>query len=337
LNSPGLTVSVIVPCRNERDHIEEFLRDILAQERIDGEWEVIVADGESDDGTWELLQEIAAKIPNLEVIRNPKRIVSSGLNLAIRIARGDRVVRMDVHTRYAPDYIASCLEVAQETGADNVGGAARAVATGKWQTAIAAAYNSAFAVGPARFHFEDYEGPVDTVTYGCWKRSFLIEIGGFDEDLVRNQDDELNLRIVRSGGVIWQSPRIKSWYVPRSDLKSLFKQYYQYGHWKVAVIGKHRLPASWRHLVPGSVIVGGVLMLVGGFFVPTLHVLLALSVGLYGAFLVAGGLSIKRTRPEASFPRVVSAIATFHCSYGLGFLGAWLLKHKASGASSLSR
>ena len=122
----------------------------------------------------------------------------------------------------------------------------------KWiQNAIAVAYHSKFAVCNARFHNSKFEGIVDTVPYGCYKTTTLLQIGMFDEDLARNQDDELNLRLTRRGGIIWQSPCIKSWYYPRERLYQLFKQYMQYGYWKVRVIQKHRIPASWRHLIPG--------------------------------------------------------------------------------------
>ncbi len=188
--------------------------------------------------------------PSVRVIENPERIAPTGLNRAILAANGEYIVRMDVHTRYADDYIVRCLEVIRSTGATNVGGAARTEATEWVPRAIAAAYGSAFAVGGARFHFPDYEGAVDTVTYGCWRRDNLIRLGLFDVEFVRNQDDELNLRIVRSGGLVWQSPSIISWYRPRRSLGHLFRQYFQYGFWKVAVIRKHRLPASWRHIVP---------------------------------------------------------------------------------------
>jgi succinoglycan biosynthesis protein ExoA len=186
------------------------------------------------------------------VIDNPGRIVSTGLNSAIKAARGEIVVRMDAHTEYAPDYVQQCVAVLQETGADNVGGPARTRAETYLEKAVAAAYHSRFAVGGARFHDVNYEGWVDTVTYGCWRREAFDRFGYFDEELVRNQDDEHNLRIIRDGGKIWQSPKIRSWYRPRGSLSALFKQYMQYGYWKVRVIQKHKLPASWRHLVPGA-------------------------------------------------------------------------------------
>src|SRR5262249_47627952 len=152
----------------------------------------------------------------------------------------------------ASDYCRRCLEALRLTGADNVGGAARTKASGLRARAIAAAYHSRFSTGGAKFHDERYEGYVDTVTYGCWHKSTLERLGLFDETLARNQDDELNLRLVRAGGKIWQSAAVVSWYRPRSSISALCRQYFQYGFWKVAVIRKHVLPASWRHLAPAT-------------------------------------------------------------------------------------
>jgi glycosyltransferase involved in cell wall biosynthesis len=223
---------------------------VRAQEEPPGGLEVLIADGQSEDGSRELVEFVASQDPRVRLLDNPGRIVSTGLNAAILASRGDVIVRMDVHTEYAPDYVRQCATVLEESGADNVGGPARTRAETYRQRVIAAAYHSPFSVGGARFHDSSYEGRLDTVTYGCWRKDTLLRIGLFDEELVRNQDDEHNLRLTRSGGVVWQSPRIRSWYRPRGSLTALFRQYYQYGYWKVRVIQKHGRPASARHLVP---------------------------------------------------------------------------------------
>ena len=139
---------------------------------------------------------------------------------------------------------------ASGNGADNVGGPWIARGKGRVGKAIAAAFNPRFACGGARGHDPNYSGPVDTVYLGCWHREIFDRIGFFDEELVRNQDDEFNLRIVRSGGKVWQSVKIKSCYYPRESLRHLFAQYMQYGYWKARILQKHRLPASFRHLIP---------------------------------------------------------------------------------------
>jgi len=257
-------VSVVLPCRNEAAHIEDCLRSILGQEEPKAGFEVIIADGMSDDGTREVLARLEHEgrrqkeegrrkpTPTLRVIENPGRIVSTGLNAAIRAARGGIIVRMDAHTEYAQDYVLRCVEVLEGTKADNVGGPWVAKGDGYMSRAVAAAFQSPFAVGGARGHDPNHEGGVDTVYLGCWRKETFERFGYFDEELVRNQDDEHNLRIIRGGGRIWQSPEIRSWYHPRGSLRALFKQYMQYGYWKVRVIQKHKLPASIRHLVPGA-------------------------------------------------------------------------------------
>lgn len=313
-------VSVIVPCRNERGAIEKFLESVFAQTDVAGGFEVIVADGDSDDGTRDVLLRWATREPRLQVVDNPRRTVSPGLNIAIHAARGDVIVRMDVHSVYAPDYIAQCLAALAGTGASNVGGPALTRAVTTFQRANAAAYRSPFSVGGARFHDPRYEGYVDTVTYGCWRRQTLLDAGLFDEELVRNQDDELNLRIVRSGGRIWQTPLIRSWYYPRSSLSALFRQYYQYGYWKVRVIRKHRIPASWRHLVPVSVLLLSIALLVAGFLDLRAWKLLAALAALYtGLVLAVSVFEARRAGDWKVLPWLPLVFVAYHWSYALGF------------------
>lgn len=323
-----MMISVVVPCRNEARYIRRFLRSVLNQ-RVEGvEWEVIVADGMSDDGTWEILQAEAATNPRIRVIRNPRLAVAAGLNSAIKAARGDVIVRMDVHTEYAPDYVEQCRRVLEETGADSVGGPWVAEGNGYVGRAVAAVFQSPFGVGPARSRRRGYEGPTDTVYLGCWPRRTFERFGLFDEGLVRNQDDEFNYRILRAGGMVWQSPRIRSFYRPRDSLSALFKQYMQYGFWKVAVIKKHGAPASWRHVVPGvSVLLGGLLPLVAalGHWCGTLILGTALHLwlGLVGAYLFGVGLASLVAAKRQGWdllPVLPAVFAAYHVSYGVGFL-----------------
>jgi len=317
-------VSILVPCRNEATGIASCVRSILAQESPAGGFEVIVADGMSDDGSRTILARLARDEPRLRVIDNPGHIVSTGLNTALAVARGDVIVRMDAHTEYAPDYLRQCVAVLQETQADNVGGPWVARGKGFVGEAIARVFHSSFAVGGARGHDLDYEGRVDTVYLGCWPRAVFDRIGRFDEELVRNQDDEFNLRLTRAGGTVWQSPRIRSWYEPRSSLRVLFRQYRQYGYWKVRVIQKHRLPASVRHLVPGAFVFVLALLPVVSLRWP-----LAFSgwlglVGLYGlSTFIASCLTAARGGWRL-LPLLPLVFVCYHLGYGSGFLhGVW--------------
>ena len=318
------TVSVIIPCRNERDHIENSIRSILAQEPPPGGFEVIVADGMSEDGTRDILTRLASEDQRLHVVENPGCIVSTGLNAAIEVSKGGIIVRMDAHTQCAPDYLCQCMMVLKETRADNVGGPWIAKGTGIVGRAIAAAFESAFAVGGARAHDATYEGETDTVYLGCWRRRGLRRIGMFDEELVRNQDDEFNLRLTRAGGKIWQSARIKSWYHARKSLRSLFQQQVQYGYWKVRVIQKHKIPASIRHLIPGCFVLA---LIVLGLASPWSRFAVWGWIGLAGLYLLctlaASVLTAWRTGWRL-FPLLPFVFACYHFGYGYGFLRGFL-------------
>lgn len=328
-NDQAVRVSIIVACRNEIKHIRALLDSLLSQDMAGISWEAIIADGMSDDGTRDVLEEYSVRYPQLRFVANPGRIVSTGLNAAIRAARGEIIIRMDAHTSYAPEYCRVCVETLERTGADNVGGPARTRAGGIRARAVAAAYHSRFSTGGARFHDENYEGWVDTLPYGCWRKTTLVELGLFDETLVRNQDDELNLRLTRAGGKIWQSPAIVSWYSPRPTLSSLFHQYFQYGFWKVAVIRKHRLPGSWRHLVPIGFVLSNILLLSGMAVTKaigaarwfTVSVVLWLTmVAVYFVATLTASLIAARRHGWETLPYLPAVFATYHLSYGLGFV-----------------
>jgi glycosyltransferase involved in cell wall biosynthesis len=319
--APGvLAVSVIIPCRNEKAHIEPCLRSILAFESPLEGFEVLVVDGMSDDGTREVVARIAAEDPRVRLIDNPRRTVPCGMNLGIMAARAPVIMRIDAHAECAPDYLVECLRVMEATGADNVGGPCRTRARTYWQRVNAAAYHSPFTVGNARFHFPNYEGEVDTVVYGCYRKQTLLDLGLYDEELTRNQDDELNLRLIRRGGRIWQSPTIRTWYYPRASLAGVFRQYSQYGYWKVRVIQKHRIPASFRHLVPGAFVAAVGL---GAFLAPWLPPVRWAWLGLLGLYfscsLIASAWTARR-EGWALFPALPLVIGAYHFGYGWGFL-----------------
>ena len=340
------SVSIVVPCRNERGHVETFAASALAQ-RLPPGWklEIVIADGDSDDGTQAILVALSALDRRLRVVANPGRIVSAGLNVAIAASRGEVIVRMDVHTTYADDYVAECLAALERTGADNVGGPwhAEAVAAGgPMQAAIAAAFQSPAVAGGALSRRLDHEGPVDTVYLGAWPRRSFERFGGFDETLVRNQDDEHNLRIVQGGGRVWQSPRIRSTYRPRAKLSQVFRQYSQYGYWKPFVMKKAGQPAALRHVVPALFVAGLGLFLalavlgIAAALVARLlgeptawwHGAAAPLVVLVGAYAVNVGVltaSVARSErpPRSVLWRVPLVIAAYHVGYGLGSIAGF--------------
>lgn len=347
-----MRISVIVPCRNEAAHIRAFCQSV-AEQQLPAEvaLEVWVADGMSNDGTREQLADWCASDARFHVIDNPGRIVSTGLNRCIAQATGDFIVRLDVHTVYAPDYIAQCLATWQATGADNVGGPWRAQGqqgdsgqAATVQRAVAAAFQSKWVSGGARSRDVAYNGEVDTVYLGAWPRSTFERFGGFDETLVRNQDDEHNLRIHQGGGRIWQSASIRSVYFPRSSKRDVFRQYRQYGYWKPFVMRKHGQAAALRHLVPGlfvaALLLCLMLMVVGAvvsFLLPPAADyrlaalwLAALGAGglmalstLYGAAVFAVSTAISREAGRDLWWHLPDVIAAYHFGYGLGSLRGW--------------
>jgi glycosyltransferase involved in cell wall biosynthesis len=328
-------VSVIVPCRNEIRDIRAFLDSVLCQELGQIEMEVLIADGRSGDGTREVLDEFERRFSVIRVLDNPEKIASTGLNRGIREARGEIIIRMDAHAIYALDYVRSCVEVLHETNADNVGGPPLTRAGGYISQAIAFAFHTPFASGGAKFRDPRYQGPADAVMYGCWRKSTLERVGLFDEKLVRSQDYELNVRLVSAGGIVWQSPKITSWYRPRAGLSGLFRQYFQYGFWKVAVVRKHGRLASWRNLVPGPCLLVGVGLplcaagaSLGGLawwrnvFIDVWFAL----VGLYFIASFASAFSVAKREGWGFLPCMPIVFAVYHLSYALGFVLALLYR-----------
>ncbi len=355
--APAPLVSIILICRREALHIRETLTSILAQAEPEGGFEIVVADGMSDDGTREMLAEIARADSRVRVIDNPARLTAAGLNAAIRAASGRILVRMDAHTRYAPDYLRQCVTVLRRTGADNVGGPWVAQATSYVGEAIAAAFQSRFAAGGARSHEAHYEGEVDSVYLGCWRKEVFQRFGDFDESLARNQDDEHNLRILRGGGRIWQSPQIRSWYHSRTSLRQLFNQYLQYGYWKVQVIRKHGKPAALRHLVPGFFVMTLLLLclicsfcLVVASWWPAPLLPGAISswllwpawIGLLALvflYILALGVASLQTAARTKWkllPALPLAFCCYHFGYGLGFIRGvvdFAIRKRSAGAA----
>ncbi len=316
-------VSAIAPCRNEWAAIDAFCASVVAQKLPPG-WrlELLVADGMSSDGTRLKLAEWAERTSCLKLIDNPGLIVSTGLNAALAQARGEVVVRLDIHTEFAPDYISECLLALQRSEADNAGGPWVARGDGVTGRAIAGAFQSRWVVGGARSRDVAYEGEVDTVYLGCWPRATFERWGGFDETLVRNQDDEHNLRIRLKGGRIWQSGRIRSAYQPRDSVAALFTQQRQYGYWRPFVMKKHGQPGSLRQLVPMVFVAA---CLASALLVPWTCVPLAALALAYGLYLAAvSGQAARQAHERRLLTRLPVVIAAYHVGYGLGtWQGLW--------------
>jgi succinoglycan biosynthesis protein ExoA len=319
-------ISVIAPMLNEAEHVDGLAGDIAAQD-WDGELEVLVADGGSSDGSVARLRAAAARAGlDVVVLENPERSVSHALNRCIRAASGDLIIRVDCHSRYPSDYVRRCALAAEETGAENVGGMLVPVGRTLMERAVAAALDSAFGgIGWTR-HQTDERREVDTVTFGAYRREVFDRAGLFDEELVRNQDDEFNLRLRRAGGRVVLDPSIRVYYTPRGDFRRLFRQYYEYGRWKAPVMRKHGRPTSARSLAPGAFVLGLAALIPLSAWHPHAAALLALKVSAYVALAVGFGIAGLRRRrePWTLLPRIIAVFPTMHLAHGIGMIAGWL-------------
>ncbi len=312
-------VSVIMPVRNEGACMKDALEAVLRQDYPADRMEVIAADGMSTDATRKVIGEFQKKYTNLKLIDNPGKIVSTGLNAAILKSAGSIIIRMDGHTVMAPDYVRACVSALKRSNADNVGGRMRAEGRGFVGKAIALATSTPFGVGGARFHYSEKEEWVDTVYLGAWKREIFEKIGLFDEEMIRNQDDEWNYRLRKAGGRILINPGIRSVYSVRESFTALWKQYFNYGFWKVRVFQKHPAQMRLRQFVPslfvsiliGSALISLILKNPAYFLTPATIYLLA---DLCASLWISGKSG---TRYLAVLPAVFLIL---HASYGAGFL-----------------
>jgi succinoglycan biosynthesis protein ExoA len=325
-STPIRTISIVAPVRNEGSNVDHFVSDLAAQDWT-GEVEVLVADGNSDDGSAERLRSAAwAAGLHVRVLENPAEWVSHGLNACIREARGDLIVRLDCHSRYPADYLRRCAELSEQTGAWNVGG--RLVPTGTTPTerAVACAMDSPF--GGIGWTRAACDGPVctDTVTFGAFRPEAFEHAGLFDETLVRNQDDEFNLRLRRAGGQIMLDPGITVMYRPRGSIARVWRQYFEYGLWKVPVMLKHRRVLTVRSVAPLAFVLMTVLLFAATVRFPMARRLLALQWAAYGAAGVAFAARSVREHDESweLLPRVFAAFPAFHLGHGSGQAVGWL-------------
>ncbi|MGI5837914.1 MAG: glycosyltransferase [Chloroflexota bacterium] len=317
-------VSVVMAIRNEAAFIERSLGAVLSQDYPEDKLEVIVSDGLSTDGTRELLQRMQSEHPCLRLIDNPAHITAAGLNAALRVARGEAIVRVDGHTIVDRSYVRECIAALKRSGADNAGGRMTPGGTGRWGRAVAVATSHPFGVGGARFHYSNREEYVDTVYLGAWPREVFERIGGYDETLGRNEDDELNYRLLSRGGKILLSPRIRSQYFNRSTFQSLWRQYFQYGYWKVRVMQKHPRQMRPRQFVAPAFVGTLLLLALGSPFSSRFRLGLGATAGSYAIASLVASAHASRQREWSHLPLLPAVFATLHLSWGLGFLAGLL-------------
>jgi glycosyltransferase involved in cell wall biosynthesis len=329
-------VSIAIPCRNEEAYIAGCLDSILASDYPQDRLEILVADGCSSDRTREIIASYVARHPSVIMLDNPQQSAPAALNVAIRAASGQVIIRMDAHVVYPGDYIRRLVEGLDETGADNVGGVLETVPAEDTPTAwaIALGMSHPFGVGNSHFRTGTRERrEVDTVPFGCYRREVFDRVGMFDEELIRNQDDEFNFRLIRHGGRVLLLPEVLCRYFARRSLRQLSLMYYQYGYFKPLVARKVGRVMTARQLVP-SVLVGALLgTAVVGLWFPVVAAAFALIVGTYTLFVL--GCSALGTRGQGFRCGMVLAAVfpVLHFSYGIGFLHG-IYDHLLSRAAS---
>ena len=318
-------ISVIIPCRNEEKFIAKCLDSVIANDYPKDRLEVLVVDGMSEDGTREIVERYAKQYPFIKLLDNPKKITPTALNIGIKHAKGEIIMRMDAHATYEKDYISKCIKYLNEYNADNVGGI--------WKTlprdntfigkAIVIALSNPFGIGNAYYRFATKEPRwVDTVPFFCYRKEIFDKVGFFNENLARSQDMEFNLRLKSIGYKTLLVPEIVSYYYARSDFKSFCKHNFRNGVWAIYPFKFTTImPVSLRHLIPlafvSSLIGSAALSVFSQIFLWLLLFILG-SYALTNAYF-----SVKITAKEKDFRYLFVMpliFATLHISYGLGSL-----------------
>jgi glycosyltransferase involved in cell wall biosynthesis len=325
------TVSIIIPCFNEEATIGSLLDAIHRQTYPRNLVDVVIADGLSEDGTRAAVAGFRQKHPGLavRVIDNPKRTIPAGLNLAIRDAQGEILVRLDAHSAPIPEYVERCVRDLELGKGSNVGGV-WTIAPGShgWiPEGIAAAAGHPLGAGDALYRLGGEARAVDTVPFGAFRRTLVADVGEFDESLITNEDYEFNVRIRKRGGVVWMDPEIQSTYVARSTLRALARQYWRYGYWKLRMLARDPSTLRWRQALPPLFVLSVTGLTLAGLAWRPAAIMLACILLIYVIALSAAGIQLGFShRKPALIPGSILAFATMHVAWGAGFWASLLRK-----------
>ena len=310
-------VSIVIACRNEARYIEDCIRGFLGGTVRD--IEVIIVDGDSDDGSAAIVQRIATlEDCRVRLLHNPARRTPMAFNLGIRAARGRFISIFGAHSVPAPDWVQANLNaLTAHPEAAAVGGLLNTISHTFIGKAIAAALSSPFGVGNVRFRVGGQPGPTDTVVFGCYRREVFTKYGLFDESFLTNQDDEFNLRLVSNGEVLYFDPSIRLDYNARPTWGKALNQYWRYGRYKLNVFRKNGQIGSWRQLVPAAWTAFLVLASIGALFVPALRMPAVIGVAVY---LTAGLVAMAAKIPQYGMACLLflPVAASIHLAYGIG-------------------
>jgi glycosyltransferase involved in cell wall biosynthesis len=321
--SPTPMVSIIIPCRNEAGYIERCLDSILAGEYPVDHLQILVADGRSTDGTRQILENYTRRHPAVLLLDNPQGTTPAGLNAAIRAASGTIVIRMDAHVLYPADYIRRLVDALHESGADNVGGVLETLPADDTPIAraIALGMSHRFGVGNAHFRVGAAERrEVDTVPFGCFRRDIFNRVGLFDEELIRNQDDEFNFRLIARGGRVLLLPDVSCRYFARPSLRQLSRMYYQYGYFKPLVARKIGRVMTVRQLIPALLVATLTILSLLGLRWPAAGAGLALVLASYATGILSCAAGAVKDHGMRCGIALLAVFPVLHFSYGIGFL-----------------
>jgi len=309
-------VTILVPMRNEEDFIVGCLESLLRQTYPADRLEILVLDGESTDRSAEMVNAISAGDSRVRLLSNPQRLQAAGMNLGIREARGEIMVRADAHAVYGPEYVAGCVAHLAAGRAENVGGLQRPVGTTAFGKAVAAALQTPLGAGNAPYRLAKEVRYADTVWLGAWRTETLRELGGFRDDMAANEDYELNCRLRERGGRILLDPSLPSTYYPRTSPRRLWRQYFQYGMGKIQCLRAHPNSLVLRQLlVPVAIIA----LLISLLLIP-LTLLPALGIGgLYLLLLLLGSVAAAARFGWRHLPLLPFIYPVIHCAWALGF------------------
>ncbi|MFN0112999.1 MAG: glycosyltransferase family 2 protein [Blastocatellia bacterium] len=320
-------VTIVMPVRNEAGYIERCLNAVVEQDYPADRMEIIIADGMSTDATREIIHSFQSRFANIRLIDNPGKIAPTGLNRATALAAGEIIARVDGHCEIAPDYIARAVEHLQNEEpngiVDGVGGPIETIGETATAEVIAAAMSSAFGVGGSTFRtVKDKTMLADTIAFPVYTRSIIERAGGYDEELVRNQDDEYNYRLRKLGAKLLLAADVRSRYYSRGSVRKLFKQYFQYGFWKVRVLQKHPRQMSSRQFIPPAFAASLIGSLGLSVFTPLGWRFFAGIIGCYLTMnlLASARISLSNRPFQAHFFLLPIVFISLHLSYGLGFL-----------------
>jgi glycosyltransferase involved in cell wall biosynthesis len=315
--SPGSqlpAVSVVLPVLNEELHLANAVQSILSQDYA-GTLEIILALGPSKDKTNEIAERLALADKRILLVNNPSGRTAAGLNLALNKSSNPVIVRVDAHAEIQQNYISLAIEIMKSSGAVNVGGIMGAQGVSTFEKTVARAMRSPLGVGASRFHTGGDSGYVDTVYLGVFIRAAVIAVGGFDERFIRAQDWELNFRLRQAGGKIFFDPRLHVTYRPRSTVRALAKQYFEYGRWRRVVSRRHKGTINYRYLAPPFSLIAASLSII---LAVALNALFIIPAAVYGIFLISASLLTGKGIIEKILLPLV--LFTMQMSWGLGFL-----------------